>query len=251
MLLVRHGETEWSRSGQHTSRTDLPLLEEGGADAHALARRLRGAVLRAGAREPARARARDTARLAGLASAELTDDLVELGYGDYEGLTTPEIRKERPGWDLWADGSPAGEPLADGGGAGRPRDRPGGGGGRRRRAVRPRPHPAHRGRALARAAAGVRGRRSALDTAALCDLGYERERRVVWLWNDTSHTAADGSAALLVQVLEQVVGGQLDRLVAPLRRRGRRRRSGRCGGGGGSRRRRTRGGPSSRPSHPR
>ena len=132
-------------------------------------------------------RALDTARLAGFGDAvEITDDLRELGYGAYEGRTTPEIREERPGWDLWKDGSPEGEPLAEAS------DRV--------------------DRVIARATSAggdvvlfghghilrILGARwlglapelaasLALNTAALCDLGFERERRVIWLWNDTSH----------------------------------------------------------------
>ena len=115
LWLVRHGETEWTISRQHTgSRTDLPLTPAGERDAAGLAPRL--------AREPfARVlvspllRARRTAELAGFGPdrVELDDDLRELDYGDYEGLTTAEIRERRPGWDLWRDGCPGGETIAD------------------------------------------------------------------------------------------------------------------------------------------
>lgn len=186
VLLIRHGETEWSRSGQHTSRTDLPLLDDGRPGAEALGRRLAGRSFALVLTSPL-ARASETARLAGLAdAAEASDDLRELGYGSYEGLTTAQIRAERPGWDLWRDGSPEGEPVAAAA------DR------------------ADRVIARAEAAGGdvalfghghilrILGARwlglppelaagLALSTASLCDLGYERERRVVWLWNDTSH----------------------------------------------------------------
>src|SRR5262245_28141362 len=111
VLLVRHGETEWSRSGQHTSRTDVPLIDAGIADAKALAGREFALVLTS-----PMTRARETARIAGLLDvAEVTEDLHELGYGEYEGRTTADIRRERPGWDVWADGSPGGESLADAG----------------------------------------------------------------------------------------------------------------------------------------
>jgi broad specificity phosphatase PhoE len=186
VLLIRHGETEWSRSGQHTSRTDLPLLEDGRRGAEALGGRLGGRSFSLVLSSPM-TRALETARLVGL-DPEITDDLCELGYGDYEGLTTPQIRTERPGWDLWSDGSPGGEELAD---ASDRVDR-----------VIARAERADGDVALfghghilrilgarwlglpAQAAASL-----ALSTASLCDLGYERERRVIWLWNDTSHHA--------------------------------------------------------------
>lgn len=187
VLLVRHSETEWSLSGQHTSRTDLPLLEQGRPAAEALGRRLAGRSFALVLSSPM-VRAWETARLAGLVDvAEATDDLLELGYGDYEGRTTMEVRVERPGWDLWKDGSPGGEPLAEAA--------------------------ARVDRVIARADAaggdvalfahghilrilGARwlglppdaGGSLALSTASLSDLGYERERRVIWAWNDTSHS---------------------------------------------------------------
>jgi broad specificity phosphatase PhoE len=186
VMLVRHGETEWSLSGQHTSRTDVPLLDDGIHVAEALGRRLAGHSFALVMASPM-TRARETARLAGLGDdLEITEDLHELGYGDYEGRTTPEIRVERPGWDVWVNGSPGGEPLTDAG--------------------------ARADRVIARAEAtagdvalfahghilrivGARwlglpaaaGSGLALSTASLCILGYERERRVIWLWNDTSH----------------------------------------------------------------
>src|SRR5215207_7706704 len=110
LVLARHGETEWSRSGQHTGRTDLPLLEDGRAAAAALARRLGSRAFALALASPM-ARARDTAGLAGI-RVEITDDLLALGYGEYEGRTTRDIRSEREGWDLWTDGTPGGEPLA-------------------------------------------------------------------------------------------------------------------------------------------
>jgi probable phosphoglycerate mutase len=112
VLLLRHGETEWSASGQHTSTTDLPLTEQGRTLARDNAEL--GRLLLRG-RSPAlvlsspRARARDTAELAGLEVDRVDDRLVEWDYGDYEGRTTAEIREERPGWTIWADGAPGGE----------------------------------------------------------------------------------------------------------------------------------------------
>jgi len=187
VLLVRHGETEWSRSGQHTSRTDLPLLDEGRARAEALARRLAGRRFALVLSSPM-TRARDTAALAGFGGPELeiTEDLMELGYGEYEGLTTAGIRVERPGWDLWTDGSPGGEPLADAAArADRIIERAENAGGD----VALFGH-GHFLRIVGARWLGLPPETAAslaLSTAALCDLGYERERRVVWLWNDTSH----------------------------------------------------------------
>jgi len=107
LWLVRHGETEWSRSGRHTSVTDLDLTQAGADVARALAPQLAGRVFAQVLTSP-RLRARRTAELAGLA-AEVDDDLAEWAYGDYEGLTTPEIREQVPGWTVWTHPSPGGE----------------------------------------------------------------------------------------------------------------------------------------------
>lgn len=106
--LVRHGATEWSESGRHTGRTDVPLLAAGEADARALAPRLAGHAFGLVLTSPLQ-RARSTAELAGFADAEPTDDLREWDYGDYEGVTTPEIRATVPGWTVWTHPSPGGE----------------------------------------------------------------------------------------------------------------------------------------------
>ena len=96
-MLIRHGETEWSATGKHTSVTDVPLLESGRRDAERLRERLAGRELRARARaRRARGRARRR-RWPGSATREVDEDLVEFDYGEYEGLTTPEIREARPG----------------------------------------------------------------------------------------------------------------------------------------------------------
>jgi probable phosphoglycerate mutase len=109
IYIVRHGETEWSASGQHTSRTDLPLTDHGRRQAEALGERLAGQQFALVLTSPLR-RAVETCELAGLrAQAELCDDLHEWDYGDYEGLTTPQIRERDPEWNLWRDGCPAGE----------------------------------------------------------------------------------------------------------------------------------------------
>jgi probable phosphoglycerate mutase len=109
IVVVRHGETEWSANGKHTSRTDLPLTERGRERATALASVLAEWSFALVLTSPLR-RARETCELAGFGEvAELCDDLHEWDYGDYEGLTTPEIRAERPDWSLWRDGCPSGE----------------------------------------------------------------------------------------------------------------------------------------------
>ena len=186
IVLVRHGPTEWSVSGRHTGATDLPLTEDGRAAAASLRERLAGRDFAAVLCSPLR-RARETAELAGLGDrAELDDDLREYDYGAYEGLTTDEIQERRPGWYLWQDGVPDGETPDDVG--------------------------ARADRVIARAAAvrgdvalfahghilrvlGARwidlpashGGRLALGTAAVCELGLERDRHVIRLWNDTAH----------------------------------------------------------------
>lgn len=104
IVLVRHGETEWSASGRHTSRTDVPLTDAGREAARQLGRRLSGRAFALVLSSP-RSRARDTAAEAGFGErAEVTEDLAEWDYGGYEGLTTPQIQKDRPGWFLWRDG---------------------------------------------------------------------------------------------------------------------------------------------------
>jgi broad specificity phosphatase PhoE len=112
-LLARHGETEWSANGRHTSRTDLPLTDNGRRLAERLAPHLTGRRFGLVLTSPLR-RALQTSELAGLvAEAQIRDDLREWDYGDYEGLTTAEIHRRRPGWSLWRDGCPNGEAAAD------------------------------------------------------------------------------------------------------------------------------------------
>jgi probable phosphoglycerate mutase len=103
LILLRHGETEWSRDGRHTGRTDVPLTPAGEAAAAALAPVLARCDIRAAFTSPLR-RATRTAELAGLAGAKQDPDLREWDYGGYEGQTTPQIRAQRPGWYLWRDG---------------------------------------------------------------------------------------------------------------------------------------------------
>jgi broad specificity phosphatase PhoE len=180
LWLVRHAETEWSRSGRHTGRTDVPLTESGRARARAVRDRLAGRTFALVLSSPL-SRARETAELAGL-EPQLRDDLVEFDYGEYEGITTAEIREQRPGWDLWRDGSPGGETaeqvgervdrvieeaLAAGGDV----------------AIVAHGHVL---RALGARWVGqpaAFGARLRLDTGAISVLGFEREARVIRRWN--------------------------------------------------------------------
>jgi broad specificity phosphatase PhoE len=181
--LVRHGETEWSRDGRHTSRTDLPLTAKGEAEARALVDVLAGVAFDLVLVSP-RDRAIVTAKLAGHPAAIPEPDLVEWDYGEYEGLTTPEIREQRPGWYLWRDGNPGGEVAAQ---VGERADRVI----ERALAALPEGDVAMFAHGHLLRVLGARwielgaecGGLLALDTAALCELGFEREQRVLWLWN--------------------------------------------------------------------
>jgi broad specificity phosphatase PhoE len=106
--VVRHGATEWSTNGRHTGRTDIPLTTEGRAAAAALFRLLDRQRFSLVLTSP-RSRARETARLAGFADAEIDDDLVEWDYGEYEGLTSAQIREREPGWTIFTGAVPGGE----------------------------------------------------------------------------------------------------------------------------------------------
>jgi broad specificity phosphatase PhoE len=111
LYLIRHGETEWSRARRHTGRTDLPLSPAGEAEAKALGQHLRGLEVDRVLSSPL-TRATATAQLAGFGDrVELNDTLLEFDYGDYEGLTSAEIRATHPGWDLFRDGCPGGETV--------------------------------------------------------------------------------------------------------------------------------------------
>ena len=113
IVLVRHGATEWSRNGRHTGRTDLPLLDDGREDAKRLAPTLAKRNFAKVLSSPL-SRALDTCKLAGLGDrVELTDRLLEWDYGEYEGITTVEIRKHDPGWTVWTGDIPGGESAAD------------------------------------------------------------------------------------------------------------------------------------------
>jgi probable phosphoglycerate mutase len=180
LWLVRHGQTEWSEAGRHTSTTDLPLLAPGERDAAALHDRLASTGFDLVLTSP-RQRARRTAELAGFPDAEVDEDLVEWTYGDYEGRTTPEIREDVPGWTVWTHPCPGGE-TADQVAA-------------RCDRVVARTRGAERalvfGHAHSLRALTARwleepvsyGRHVRLATATLSTLGFERETPVVQRWN--------------------------------------------------------------------
>jgi broad specificity phosphatase PhoE len=179
--LARHGQTEWSRAGRHTSTTDLPLLPDGEEAARTLADRLASQRFDRVVTSP-RLRARRTAELAGYPEAQVDPDLVEWDYGAYEGLTADRIRERVPDWSLWTDGAPEGESGDD---VARRIDRvivgareAGGttlvfGHGHALRVLTARwlGQPASEGRLYR------------LDTATVSTLGYERETPVILRWN--------------------------------------------------------------------
>jgi broad specificity phosphatase PhoE len=183
VTLIRHGETEWSRSGQHTGRTDLPLTAQGEAEAKATGATLSTTTFDLVLVSP-RQRARRTAELAGLGDGETVDDLQEWDYGDFEGMTSAEIQEQVPDWTIWDGPWPGGETAEEVG--------------------------ARADRVIARCLAqpdgtrialvahghilrvlGARwidlpvqgGRHLSLGTAALCRLACERDQRVLQLWN--------------------------------------------------------------------
>ena len=184
LFLVRHGETEWSRTGRHTGRTDVPLTEEGERAADGLKARLQGHHFAAVLTSPL-LRARETCRRAGFLEPTIDNDLSEWDYGIYEGRTTLDIRKDTPAWSVWLSPLPNGETLeqvAE----------------RARRVIdRAAQHKdgdvalfAH-GHILRILAAcwmelpPIAGRRLGLDTASISVLGYERQTRVIRQWNLT------------------------------------------------------------------
>jgi probable phosphoglycerate mutase len=184
VLLVRHAETEWSLAGRHTGRTDIPLTDGGRAAARTLRERIDARLVDHVLVSPS-TRARETCRLAGLADrAEALEDLLEWDYGDYEGLTTAQIRGRRPDWSQWRDGCPGGEDAAD---VGARADRVIARLGRLDGVVAVFSH-GHLLRVLgarwidlAPEAGGLLG----LSTGAICVLAHERETAVLSLWNDT------------------------------------------------------------------
>ena len=111
LFLFRHGETQWSKSGQHTGRTDVPLTENGRAQAAALRKVVEHVKFQLVLTSPL-SRARQTAEIAGLgAQAQACDELTEVDYGEYEGITTVDIRKSAPGWTVWTHPCVGGETL--------------------------------------------------------------------------------------------------------------------------------------------
>jgi len=182
IVLVRHGETEWSEAGKHTSTTDLPLTKRGRQRALTVAPKLAGCEFAAVLVSPLR-RARETCELAGWADrAQVADELFEWRYGDDEGRTTEDIRRDRPGWTVWRDGPQGGETAEQ---------------------VRVRVDAlieqaantagdtlmfahGHILRALAARWIGLEvsdGAHLVLGTAAVSRLGYERDTRVILAWN--------------------------------------------------------------------
>jgi broad specificity phosphatase PhoE len=182
ILLVRHGETEWSRDRKHTGRTDIPLTEVGRREAAMLRDSLAGRGFARVLSSPL-SRALETCRLAGLGDeVELTDDLREWDYGEYEGITTAEIREGRPDWYLWRDGCPGGETAAD---VGRRADRVIASLAGVEGDVALFAH-GHVLRVLTARWLGLGPEAGALfklDTGTLSALGYERETRVITRWN--------------------------------------------------------------------
>jgi len=182
LWLIRHGETAWSLSGAHTGRTDLPLTAAGEEKAGAIREKLAGCSFSLVLTSPMQ-RARRTCELAGyMAAAKIDPNLLEWNYGSYEGRTTADIQRERPGWSLFRDGLPDGEPIE---------------------------HVAERARAVIDRSAAAGGdvalfahghilrilascwmglppndaRLFALSTASVSTLGYEHETRVITRWN--------------------------------------------------------------------
>ena len=193
IVVVRHGETEWSAAGKHTSRTDLSLTPEGRSRALQLRDFFSGQSFSLVLSSPLR-RALETCELAGFADRVVTnDDLREWDYGEYEGLTTPEIRQTNPSWNLWRDGCPGGESPADvaaradralealrgqGNGDG---DAEGGADGDAIAFAH-----GHILRVLGARWISMEpafGARIVLSAGAVCELGFERETEVLALWN--------------------------------------------------------------------
>ncbi|MEA2485409.1 MAG: hypothetical protein QOD46_520 [Actinomycetota bacterium] len=183
LWVARHGETEWSKTGRHTGVTDVLLTDQGVRQAEALGKRLRDIHFDLVLTSPL-SRARTTAEVAGFQDYETSDDLVEFNYGSYEGVTTADITRERPGWNLWRDGCPDGETPDQ---VAQRVDR-----------VLERVLPVsgrvlvvghgHTCRILAARFIGLPGGEGGLfafDVASLSLLGYEHERPVLLFWNET------------------------------------------------------------------
>jgi len=190
VYLARHGETAWSLSGQHTGLTDLPLTERGERNAHQLGKRLEGIAFSKVFTSPLQ-RALRTCAIAGFEeSAEILPDLVEWDYGDDEGRRTAEIQADRPGWNIFRDGSPNGESPAQ---VGERADRVI----NKVRSIQENVllfSSGHFLRVLAARWLGLSpesGQYFLLSTASVSVLGYEHEltEPVIRLWNDIKHVA--------------------------------------------------------------
>jgi probable phosphoglycerate mutase len=185
VVLVRHGQTEWSLSGQHTGTTDIPLTDEGRRHARALGARLAGWRFSRVLSSPL-SRALETCELAGFGDrVETTDDLREWDYGEYEGRRTADVREERPGWGLWKDGVPGGETVDD---VGRRADRVIEAARAGEGDVALFAH-GHVLRVLGARWIGLppdHGALLALSTASISVLGWERETAVVERWNEVA-----------------------------------------------------------------
>jgi broad specificity phosphatase PhoE len=189
VVLIRHGETEWSASHRHTSRTDLDLTPTGERQAARLGANLTGRQFAAVISSPRR-RALRTAEIAGLRVTDVEPDIAEWDYGEYEGITRAEIHQRQPDWDLWTQGCPGGEAPDD---VAARIDRLWG----RVRPLLDRGDVALVGHGHSLRVAGARwiglpasgGGKLRLDTATLCALGYEHGRPVILNWNRT--VAAD------------------------------------------------------------
>jgi probable phosphoglycerate mutase len=187
IYLVRHGETEWSRSGQHTGRTDIPLTDTGRAQAVELGERLRGHEFALVLTSP-RSRAAETARIAGFGDALRVDDLKEWEYGEFEGRTTDEIRESLPGWTIWQGPWHGGETAEQVGT-------------RVDRVIARCLDQSVRGDSLLFAHGHLlrvltarwldqppaAGAQYALGTATIGILGWERQNRVIETWNEACH----------------------------------------------------------------
>ena len=166
LWLIRHGETEWSKNGKHTSYTDLPLTDHGREQAAALKPALAAVHFDLVLTSP-RHRAQVTAELAGMANAEVEPNLQEWNYGSFEGLSTPEIQETHPGWDVWTANITGGESVEQ-------------------VAARAQLAHAHIFRILAAVWVeqdGRFGERLGLSTATISVLGWEHGRRVITRWN--------------------------------------------------------------------
>jgi broad specificity phosphatase PhoE len=182
VVLVRHGETDWSANKRHTGRTDVPLIEQGRHEAERVGRALRGRSFALVLTSPLR-RAADTCRLAGYGElAQSRPELMEWDYGEYEGRTTVDIRRQVPDWTIWRCGAPGGESP----------EQVGARADRILQEVRSATGDTlifshgHFLRALAArwlAAPPSEGRLFALDPATLSTLGHEREQPVLRIWN--------------------------------------------------------------------